>query len=251
VFAELHRNAQQLELLNTELRGLSGRLLSTQDEERRRIARDLHDGLGQELSAAKMLVDGIHMGHQSVEAKNQASLQASGLLERVMQQVRSISHLLHPPLLDEIGLQSALRWYLDGLTERSGIETVFDVDPPEFPRLAPEVETTVFRIVQEALTNVFRHSGAMKACITLTKNDHQVAVSVRDFGKGIAGHIVELRPGSVGIGLGGMRQRAKEFGGELRLKNADPGTLIEVTIPLKTSDAEAPATQASMREARS
>src|SRR6266403_2837456 len=110
VFAELHRNAQQLELLNTELRGLSGRLLSTQDEERRRIARDLHDGLGQELSAAKMLVDGIHMGQQSLEAKNQAALQASGLLERVMQQVRSISHLLHPPLLDEIGLQSALRW---------------------------------------------------------------------------------------------------------------------------------------------
>ena len=81
-----------------------------------------------------MLVDGIHMGQQPVEAKNQAALQASGLLERVMQQVRSISHLLHPPLLDEIGLQSALRWYLDGLTERSGIETVFDVVPPEFPR---------------------------------------------------------------------------------------------------------------------
>lgn len=251
VFAQLHRSAQQLELLNTELRGLSGRLLSTQDEERRRIARDLHDGLGQELSAAKMLVDGIHMGQQSVEAKNQAALQASGLLERVMQQVRSVSHLLHPPLLDEIGLQSALRWYLDGLTERSGIETVFDVDPMEFPRLAPEVETAVFRIVQEALTNVFRHSGAAKACITLTKNDHEVAVSVRDFGKGIAAHIVELRPGSVGIGLGGMRQRAKEFGGELRLKNAEPGTLIEVTIPIKVGDGEAPATQASLRESRS
>jgi len=251
VFAELHRNAQQLELLNTELRGLSGRLLSTQDEERRRIARDLHDGLGQELSAAKMLVDGIHMGQQSVAAKNQAALQASGLLERVMQQVRSISHLLHPPLLDEIGLQSALRWYLDGLTERSGIETSFDVQPQEFPRLAPEVETAVFRIVQEALTNVFRHSGAMKACITLTKNEHEVSVSVRDFGKGIAGHIVELRPGSVGIGLGGMRQRAKEFGGELRLKNADPGTLIEVTIPIKVGDSETRATQASLRGSRS
>src|ERR1700682_4977860 len=102
VFAELHRKSRQLEILNTELRGLSGRLLSTQDEERRRIARDLHDGLGQELSAAKMLVDGIHMGQQSVEAKNQAALQASGLLERVMQQVRSISHLLHPPLLDAL-----------------------------------------------------------------------------------------------------------------------------------------------------
>jgi signal transduction histidine kinase len=248
VFAELHRNAQQLELLNSELRRLSGRLLSTQDEERRRIARDLHDGLGQELSAAKMLVDGIHIGNQSSEAKSQAALQASGVLDRVIQQVRSISHLLHPPLLDEIGLQSALRWYLDGLTERSGIETVFDVNPREFPRLAPEVETAVFRIVQEALTNVFRHSGAGKACVTLSKNEERVAVTVRDFGKGIAAHIVELRPGSVGIGLGGMRQRAKEFGGDLRLENAKPGTLIEVTIPLKPSKLQNHFAQASLHK---
>jgi signal transduction histidine kinase len=247
VFAELHRSARQLELLNNELRALSGRLLSTQDEERRRIARDLHDGLGQELSAAKMLIDGIHMASQPADVAAQAALQASSLLDRVMQQVRSISHLLHPPLLDEIGLQSALRWYLDGLTERSGIETVFDVEPQDFPRLTPEVETAVFRIIQEALTNVFRHSGAGKACITLTKHEDHVAVSVRDFGKGIAAHIVELRPGSVGIGLGGMRQRAKEFGGELRLQNAQPGTLIEVTIPLKMENGQAPATQASQR----
>jgi signal transduction histidine kinase len=246
VFAELHRNAQQLELLNSELRGLSGRLLSTQDQERRRIARDLHDGLGQELIAAKMLIDRIHLENQSAEAKSQAAIQASGLIDRVMQQVRSISHLLHPPLLDEIGLQSALRWYLDGLTKRSGIETVFDVHPQEFPRLTPEVETTVFRIVQEAMTNVFRHSEAAKACITLTKNEDHVAVSVRDFGKGIAAHVVELRPGSVGIGLGGMRQRAKEFGGELRLKNAQPGTLIEVTIPIKSSTSQSHSAQASL-----
>jgi signal transduction histidine kinase len=247
VFAELHRSARQLELLNNELRALSGRLLSTQDEERRRIARDLHDGLGQELSAAKMLIDGIHMANQPADVSVQAALQASVLLDRVMQQVRSISHLLHPPLLDEIGLQSALRWYLDGLTERSGIETVFDVEPQDFPRLTPEVETAVFRIIQEALTNVFRHSGAGKACITLTKHEDHVAVSVRDFGKGIAAHIVELRPGSVGIGLGGMRQRAKEFGGELRLRNAQPGTLIEVTIPLKTENGQAQGPQTSLR----
>lgn len=246
VFAELHRNAQQLESLNNELRGLSGRLLSTQDEERRRISRDLHDGLGQELSAVKMLIDGIHMGNKSTEAKSKAALQASVLLDRVIQQVRSISHLLHPPLLDEIGLQSAVRWYLDGLTERSGIETVFEVNPQEFPRLAPEVETAVFRILQEALTNVFRHSGAGKACVTLAKNENQVTVTVRDFGKGIAAHIVELRPGSVGIGLGGMRQRAKEFGGDLRLSNAQPGTLIEVTIPIKRSTFEDHLAQASL-----
>ncbi len=247
VFAQLHRNAQQLELLNSELHGLSGRLLSLQDEERRRIARDLHDGLGQELSAAKMLVDGIHMGNPSPAMTTQAAIQASGLLDRVMQQVRSISHLLHPPLLDEIGLQSALRWYLDGLTDRSGIETVFEVFPLEFPRLAPEVETAVFRIIQEALTNVFRHSGAGKACITLTMKEDHVDISVRDFGKGIATNIMELRPGSVGIGLGGMRQRAKEFGGDLKLRNADPGTLLEVTIPTKPANSKLQQTQGSLR----
>ena len=165
----------------------------------------------------------------------------------MIQQVRSISHLLHPPLLDEIGLQSAVRWYLDGLTDRSGIETVFDVVPREFPRLAPEVETAIFRIIQEALTNVFRHSGAEKACVNLALDGDHVAISVRDFGKGIAENIVELRPGSVGIGLGGMRQRAKEFGGELKLRNADPGTLIEVTIPIKPANVQAQRTQASLR----
>jgi signal transduction histidine kinase len=247
IFAKLHRNAKQLETLNAELHRLSGRLISMQDEERRRIARDLHDGLGQELSAAKMLVDGIHMGVQTSEVKSHAALQASSLLDQVIQQVRSISHLLHPPLLDEIGLQSALRWYLDGLTERSKIQTVFEVHPAEFPRLASEVETAVFRIVQEALTNVFRHSGADKACITLVKHEQHVAITVRDFGKGIDAHILELRPGSIGVGLGGMRQRAKEFGGELRLRNADPGTLLEVTIPLKPSSGEASLTQASLR----
>jgi signal transduction histidine kinase len=247
VFAQLHRNAQELELLNAELRGLSGRLLSAQDEERRRIARDLHDGLGQELIAAKMLIDRIHMEEQSPAVTAKTALQASGLLERVMKQVRSISHLLHPPLLDEIGLQSALRWYLDGLTERSGIATVLDVAPLEFPRLSPAVETAVFRITQEALTNVFRHSGATKACITLVKNDDHVFLTVRDFGKGVPANVVELRPGSVGIGLGGMRQRAKEFGGELRLQNAEPGTLIEVKIPLPGNNSDLHATQAALR----
>src|ERR1700726_1686985 len=113
VFAELHRNAQQLELLNTELRGLSGRLLSTQDDERRRIARELHDGLGQELSAAKMLADGIMRPNQSTEWKERAAAEWSFMLSRSIQEVRSISHLLHPPLLDELGLLSALQFYLD------------------------------------------------------------------------------------------------------------------------------------------
>src|SRR6202047_4175635 len=138
VFAELHRNAQQLELLNTELRGLSGRLLSTQDDERRRIARDLHDGLGQELSAAKMMLDGMLLQNQSARLREEAVTQVSELIDTALLKIRSMSHLLYPPLLDEVGLRSALRWYVDGLTQRSGIETSIDLQPADFPRLVPE-----------------------------------------------------------------------------------------------------------------
>ncbi len=145
-----------------------------------------------------------------------------------------MSHLLHPPLLDEVGLQSALSWYVEGLSKRSGIETLLEVQPTDFPRLSPAVETAVFRIVQEALTNVFRHSGARKVSITLTQRDDQIVVTVLDDGKGIDQRVAELRPESVGVGIGGMKQRAKEFGGELRLTNADPGTLLELVIPSGT-----------------
>ena len=235
VFAELHRKQQQLELLNRELRNLSGRLITMQDEERRRIARELHDGLGQELSAAKMMVDGLLMQDQSPESKVQAANHASTLIDRAIQQVRSISHLLHPPLLDEVGLHSAIRWYLEGLSKRSGIETSIDVQPDDFPRLAKEMETAVFRIIQEALTNIFRHAEAHRASVSLVKADGSVTITVIDDGKGVTDHIAEFRPGHIGIGIGGMRQRAKELGGELHLRNLKPGTRVEVVIPLKAS----------------
>jgi PAS domain S-box-containing protein len=212
------------------LRRVSGRLLTMQDDERRRIARELHDGLGQELVAAKMMIASIVMKgpHQSGE---RAAIEASDTIDRAIQQVRNLSHLLHPPLLDEVGLLSALRWYLDGLTKRSGIETSLEVQPRDFPRLASEVETAIFRITQEALTNVYRHSGAQNATVTLTQHDTQVVVTIRDHGKGIEEAIVELRPGSIGIGIGGMSQRVSEFGGKLRVVNAHPGTLVEVSLP--------------------
>lgn len=232
VFAELHRKTHQLEVLNSELRRLSSSLIATQDEERRRIARELHDGLGQDLVAIKMMLDGM-LQQDNSSSKKQVAADVSTLIDRTIQQVRSISHLLHPPLLDEVGLRAALKWYLEGFTKRSGIETDLDVQPPSFPRIAPELETAVFRIVQEALTNVFRHSGARKGWVTLLKQDSQVVVTVRDDGKGISDHIVEFRPDSIGIGIGGMRQRVKEFGGELQLRNSNPGTVVEVVIPIK------------------
>jgi PAS domain S-box-containing protein len=227
-------NASALEKMvddrTAALRRVSGRLLTMQDDERRRIARELHDGLGQELVAAKMMIGGM-LVKKPIQSNERAAIEASEAIDRAIQQVRSLSHLLHPPLLDEVGLLSALRWYLDGLTKRSGIETSLDVQPADFPRLASELETAIFRITQEALTNVYRHSGAEKASVILAQQNGQVMVTIRDHGKGVESNIAELQPGSIGIGIGGMSQRAREFGGELRVSNANPGTLVEVRIP--------------------
>ena len=233
VFADLHRKTHQLELLNKELRNLSSNLIATQDDERRRIARELHDSLGQELSAAKMMLDKIASLNRSTESTKEA-MEISNLIDHAIQQVRSISYLLHPPLLDEIGLQSALQFYLEGFTKRSGIEVCFNVKPSSFPRLTLEMETAIFRIIQEAVTNVFRHSGAREAWVTLTREEDQIIGTVRDNGIGLTDSILDGKPDRIGVGIGGMRQRVKEFGGELRIGNASPGTIVEVTVPVES-----------------
>jgi signal transduction histidine kinase len=234
VFIDLHRKTRQLETLNHELRHLSSSLIAAQDQERRRIARDLHDGLGQELSGAKMMVDCLQLQNQSAEWKERAASEASALIDQAIQQVRSLSHLLHPPMLDEVGLQSSLQWYLDGLTKRSGLVTSLDLQPEDFPRLGRELETAIFRIVQEALTNVFRHAEARTASISLTIKERQILLMVSDDGKGIPDSVSEFEPDKIGIGIAGMRQRVKEFGGELRLRKGNPGTHLEVVIPTKS-----------------
>jgi signal transduction histidine kinase len=231
VFAELHRRTRQLGALNDELRVLSQKLINTQDEERRRIARELHDSLGQELSAAKMLSDTICADNGLTPTAKKAAIEMSSLIDHTIQQVRSISYLLHPPLLDEIGLKSALEWYVEGLTKRSGIEISIQFDPPEFPRLAPEIEMTVFRIVQEALTNVFRHAEAHKAEVMVTLQDNEVLTRICDDGKGIEPLVSELQPQGLGVGIAGMKQRVKEFGGTLKLVRSDPGTIVQASIP--------------------
>ncbi len=218
-----------------ELRRLSGRLMTLQDEERRRIAREIHDGLGQELAAGKMILDGI-LAKDSSPAIRQAAVEASQLVDRAIQQVRTISHLLHPPLLDEVGLVSALRWFLEGLSERSGIDVHLKVDPPDLGRLKSELETAIFRIVQEALTNMFRHSGARNGTVSLIEKDGSITITVRDDGKGIEEQVIQLHPERVGVGIGGMRQRVTELGGSLRLANANPGTIVEVVIPARGYD---------------
>jgi signal transduction histidine kinase len=227
LFAELHRQTWQLGELNRELRFLSSRLLAVQDAERRRIARELHDGLGQELVAAKLMLEGIlardttNVRERVTEAMITVDRAIMITVDRAIQQVRSMSHLLHPPLLDEVGLVSALRWYLEGLTKRSGIESSLDLHPLDFPRLSSDLETAVFRVIQECLTNVFRHSKARQVWVALAQRDGQLAITVRDDGRGVEPEITEFRPHSLGVGIGGMRQRVKELGGEVRLKNAE------------------------------
>jgi len=236
-------NAVELErmvdLRTLELRRLSSRLMTMQDDERRRIAREIHDGLGQELAAAKMILDGVLPRDASPQTL-QAASDASQLVDRAIKQVRTISHLLHPPLLDEVGLASALRWYLEGLSDRSGIKIDLQVNPPDLGRLKPELETAIFRVIQEALTNIFRHSGAHNGCVSLTEKDGQIMVTVTDDGKGIEEQVVQLRPESVGVGIGGMRQRVTELGGRLRLANSNPGTLVEVVVPVRRREGVLP-----------
>jgi len=232
VFAELHRRARQLEALNHELRRLSQSLMTAQDEERRRIARELHDGLGQDLTAAKMMLGSLFQLHQTPEAKEQAAREANLMMDQAIKQIRTMSHLLHPPLLDEMGLFSALRWYVEGFAKRSGIETTLAI-PHEFPRLTADLEIAIFKIVQESLTNVFRHADAQKAAVGLEERDSRVFISIADNGKGIDNGLAQLQPRSYGVGISGIKQRVEEHGGRLLLRNGSPGTIVEVIFPLK------------------
>jgi signal transduction histidine kinase len=231
VFAELHRKTRQLERLNADMRRLSARMIAMQDEERRRIARELHDSLGQELSIAKLIADSIKV--PEVRAQTEA---LGEVIEEALRQVRTISHLLHPPLLDEIGLEFAVRWLLEGLMKRSGIQTGIELEPAEFPRLPAHIENALYRIIQEAVTNSVRHSGGRKICVVLRKYDGEVSLAVCDDGKGIPEEVSAFRPGCIGVGVEGMRQRVAELGGEIKLRNGQPGALLEAVIPCKTPE---------------
>lgn len=230
VFAELYRKTRQLEILSREMHDLSNGMIRLQDEERRRLARDLHDGLGQELSVAKMAVDAIAGATELSQAKRRAG-ESSAFIESSIRQIRSMSHLLHPPLLDEVGLTSALRFYVDELTKRSGIQTTLDMKLEGFPRFPAQLEIAIFRVVQEALTNVFRHSEARKAQVSILFQDEHIVVKILDDGRGITERT--LRSQNLGVGISGMKQRVQELGGALVLRNTSPGTLVEAIIPLE------------------
>jgi PAS domain S-box-containing protein len=215
------------------LRELTGRLLLMQDEERRHMARDLHDHAGQTLVALEMnfvaLIEAVK--NREPKAMN-LLLQSQQLSQGLSKEIRTLSYLLHPPLLDEAGLASALPWYVEGFSKRSGIEVDLEL-PKESTRLPETVELVIFRIVQESLTNVHRHSGSQTAKIRLAHSGKSVIVEIIDKGKGISrSRLREMTAAQVGVGVRGMEERVRQFGGTLQIDSSSAGTKVAVTIPL-------------------
>jgi signal transduction histidine kinase len=216
------------------LRGLTARLLQLQDEERRRFSRELHDSLGQYLAGVKMNLDMF----SSSQPADRLLSEAIQLLDQSIAETRTISHLLHPPLLDEAGFSSAAKWYLDGFAQRSGIEVKIDL-PENTGRLPKSVELGLFRVLQESLTNIHRHSGSSRAEVALKLFPDQVVLEVRDYGKGIPRELLEsfrTKGVSFGVGLAGMRERVRELGGQLDIQPKAPGSSIAVTLPFPKKD---------------
>jgi signal transduction histidine kinase len=230
----VRQRTADLDVVNRNLRELSARLMQLQDDERRKIARELHDSVGQMLAALSMNLSTVRNDVERL-AKTAAALSDSeGLVREMSTEVRTISHLLHPPLLDEAGLSSALRWYVDGFTQRSRIKVDLDM-PEEFGRLPREMETAIFRVVQECLTNIHRHSESPVAKIYVRQKDRQVLVEIRDQGKGIPADKLEemASHGTPGVGIRGMRERLRQLGGTLEIDSSGDGTIVVVRLPLE------------------
>jgi PAS domain S-box-containing protein len=218
------------------LRHLSAKLMRSQDEEHRRIARNLHDSLGQYLTSIKLNLESLR--RSDVPNKDEALSSALESVERSLAETRTLSCLLHPPLLDEVGFASAARWYTDEFAKRSGIKVKLDL--PEGLERLPELEgIALFRILQECLTNVHRHSGSSAVEISLNPIDHQAVFVVRDFGRGMPAELIagsQTNGNNFGVGLSGMRERVNDLGGKFEIQSGRDGTAIMVSIPL-ASDA--------------
>jgi signal transduction histidine kinase len=238
--AEVRGRTRELEKSNADvlrqseqLRELSWRLLRSQDEERRHIARELHDSAGQTLTVLGMDL-ALVIQKAARDAPNIAA-EIEPIAERVQQlhrEIRTASYLLHPPLLDENGLYSAITWYVQGLLDRTSLQIHLGI-PQEFGRLPREMELVIFRLVQECLTNIHRHSESKTASIRMARESNQITLDIRDQGKGISPQrLAELQAGRSGLGIRGMRECLRQFGGVMNIESSDSGTRIFVTIPL-------------------
>jgi signal transduction histidine kinase len=223
---ECHRSEE-------ELREFSRRLYQSQDDERRRIARELHDSTGQ-----KLAVLGIKLSEAEstipADAREPvgALSECTSLTKSIADEIRTLSYLLHPPLLDECGLYTAIHWYVDGINQRHGLQVDVEI-PQNLPRLSEDAELAIFRIVQTSLTNVHLHSKARGATVRIEQVSEGVMVEVRDDGQGIPDGVLNhsSRTNSVGVGITGMRERAEELGGHLEIETGRNGTKVKATIP--------------------
>jgi signal transduction histidine kinase len=242
--ARVLERTDDLATANQSLRELSARLLQLQDDERRHIARELHDSVGQMLAALTMNLSAVRLDVDRLTKTAHALEDSENLVQEMSTEVRTISHLLHPPLLDEAGLLSALRWYVEGFAVRSNIQVDLDL-PDSYKRLPRESETAIFRVVQECLTNIHRHSGSSVATIRLRQRDHHVMVEIEDKGKGIPPEKREqlAAAGPAGVGIRGMRERLRQLGGRLEINSNGSGTVVTVRLPIpEASQADATTT---------
>ncbi len=234
----VEERTEELNQANQSLRELSARLLQTRDQEARRLARELHDSVGQLLAAISMNQSKVKaQAHKLDQGAKRAMEENTALIEQISSEIRTISHLLHPPLLDELGLTSALRWYVEGFSERSKIRVEVDI-PKDLGRLPTEQEITIFRIVQECLTNIHRHSGSKTAAIRIRRDAEQVVVVAEDAGKGIPAHkLHKSSDGVSGVGFRGMHERIRYLGGKLEIHSDKSGTVVTTTLPMEQANA--------------
>ena len=236
----VEESRQKLQASENSLRELSLQVLRLQDEERKRIGQEMHDSLGQYLAVLKMKLDSIIYDQQGDGGSTikQEIEECATLAEECVKEVRTISYLLYPPMLEELGLKSAIPWYVDGFSKRSGIRTTFEI-PEDFDRLPRDAELILFRVLQESLTNVHRHSGSPTAHVALMRTPEAVILEVTDSGKGVPSNILEESArewvGTPGVGLRSMNHRLRQFGGKLELLSTGAGTRLRATLPLTVS----------------
>ena len=239
----LRQSHLQLESPVLQLQKLSQRLLKVQDEERRRVARDLHDSTGQTLTALKISVALLRRRLDNDERIREELSEIALLADQALQEIRTTSYLLHPPMLDDAGFTSAAKWYVEGFAKRSGVKVRLDF-APEVERLPDTIGTALFRVLQESLTNVHRHSGTSEVDVRFWREGQTVILEVRDYGRGIPEELLSRWGQAVldsGVGVAGMRERMSELKGDLEIASADPGTRLRAVVPLFSQAASAQA----------
>lgn len=231
-FGKVTRDLTERKKGEEQLRELSGRLLNAQDQERKRIGRELHDAVGQYLAAVKMSLEGSASPLSEEELRQQVD-DALPIIDKAILEVRTLSYLLYPPMLEETGLCSAIRWHLEGFSKRSGIRFTYEI--PEQARLPRDIELALFRVFQESLTNVHRHSGSKTADIRFALNDGTAVLEIKDQGKGMPPDLLGSNTdslGTLGVGIRGMHERVRQLGGQLEITSTAEGTRVRATIPL-------------------